>query len=148
MTPRALSRFPIRSRLTDEESPNSPAQRYRFPGVDIKARLFRTYPLRNRQPFDRTHRSYQPKRKKRSTTPDDAANYRGTEVMGKAGLKRAMSCNRCGQTGWEEMETSAGGHAVRRLEQSPRHAGTQPAAVGGHQAAEDGGRPLTATAAA
>ena len=34
----------IRNRLTDEEVARFAAQQYRFPGVEIKARLFRDYP--------------------------------------------------------------------------------------------------------
>ena len=37
--------IPIRTRLTDEEVARFAAQRWRFPGVDIKARFFRNYPL-------------------------------------------------------------------------------------------------------
>jgi len=36
---------PLRSRLSDEEVARFAAQRWRFPGVDIKARWFRNYPL-------------------------------------------------------------------------------------------------------
>lgn len=38
--------LPIRTRLTDEEVAKFIARRFRFPGVDIKARLFRQYPDR------------------------------------------------------------------------------------------------------
>ena len=41
---RSFESLPIRSRMTDEEVARFAAQRYRFPGVEIKARLFRTYP--------------------------------------------------------------------------------------------------------
>jgi penicillin-binding protein 2 len=37
--------LPIRTRLTDEEVARFAANRYRFPGVEVKARLFRQYPL-------------------------------------------------------------------------------------------------------
>src|SRR5262249_13721654 len=37
--------LPIRTKLTDEEVARFTAQRFRFPGVEIKARLFRSYPL-------------------------------------------------------------------------------------------------------
>src|SRR6185295_5046944 len=37
--------LPIRTRLTDEEVARFAANRYRFPGVEIKARLFRQYPF-------------------------------------------------------------------------------------------------------
>ncbi len=39
-----LESLPIRTRLTDEEVAKFIARRFRFPGVDIKARLFRQYP--------------------------------------------------------------------------------------------------------
>src|SRR4051794_1788416 len=42
---RNLASSPIRVRLTDEEVARFSAQRYRFPGVEIQARLFRQYPL-------------------------------------------------------------------------------------------------------
>ncbi len=41
---RNFESLPIRTRLTDEEVARFAAQRFRFPGVDIKARLFRSYP--------------------------------------------------------------------------------------------------------
>ncbi|MFP3748300.1 penicillin-binding protein 2, partial [Achromobacter sp. SIMBA_011] len=37
--------LPIRTRLTDAEVARFTAQRFRFPGVDVRARLFRQYPL-------------------------------------------------------------------------------------------------------
>ena len=42
---RNFESLPIRTRLTDEEVARFAAQQYRFPGVEIKARLFRTYPM-------------------------------------------------------------------------------------------------------
>ena len=36
---------PLRTRLTDEEVARFTAQRFRFPGVEVQARLFRQYPL-------------------------------------------------------------------------------------------------------
>jgi len=37
--------LPIRTRLTDDEVARFTAQRFRFPGVEVRARLFRQYPL-------------------------------------------------------------------------------------------------------
>ena len=44
---KSFESLPIRTRLTDEEVARFTAQRYRFPGVEIKARLFRNYPWAN-----------------------------------------------------------------------------------------------------
>ncbi|MFX7629050.1 hypothetical protein ABTJ66_20900, partial [Acinetobacter baumannii] len=38
---RNFDSLPIRTRLTDEEVARFIAQRYRFPGVEVRARLFR-----------------------------------------------------------------------------------------------------------
>jgi penicillin-binding protein 2 len=43
------------------------------------------------------------------------ANYRGTEYIGKLGLEQRYEAELHGTTGFEEVETSAGGRAVRRL---------------------------------
>ena len=45
---RNFESLPIRNRLTDEEVARFAAQRYRFPGIEIKARLFREYPYREK----------------------------------------------------------------------------------------------------
>ena len=117
---KSFESIPLRSRLTDEEVAKFAAQRYRFPGVDIKARLFRTYPLKETAShivgyIGRINQ----KEKEDIEDSDDAANYRGTEVIGKLGAEKSYEQQLHGQTGWEEMETSAGGHAVRKLGSRP-----------------------------
>ena len=42
---KSFESLPIRTRLTDEEVARFAAHRFQFPGVEIKARLFRTYPF-------------------------------------------------------------------------------------------------------
>jgi len=42
---KSVESLPIRTRLTDEEVARFTAQKFRFDGVEIKARLFRSYPL-------------------------------------------------------------------------------------------------------
>jgi penicillin-binding protein 2 len=111
---------PIRTRLTDEEVARFTAQRYRFPGVEIQARLFRQYPLGDvashvigyigrisQRDADRIDES------------DDAANYNGTEHIGKEGLEKSYESQLHGVTGYEEVEVSAGGRAVRTLSRTP-----------------------------
>jgi penicillin-binding protein 2 len=49
--------------------------------------------------------------------PDEhLANYKGTEYIGKLGLEQSYEAELHGQTGFERVETSAGGRALRRLE--------------------------------
>jgi penicillin-binding protein 2 len=112
--------LPIRTRLTDEEVARFAAQRFRFPGVEIKARLFRNYPYGELAShvigyIGRINQS----EKERIEDSEDAANYRGTEYIGKLGVEQSFEQQLHGVTGVEEMETSAGGRAVRKLASNP-----------------------------
>jgi penicillin-binding protein 2 len=92
------------------------AQRWRFPGVDVKARLFRTYPLGEVAGHVVGYIGrINTKEQELIDESDDAANYRGTEVIGKLGIEQSYEKQLHGQTGWEQLETTAGGFAVRRL---------------------------------
>ncbi len=112
--------LPIRNKLTDAEVARFTAQRFRFPGVDIKARLFRNYPMGEvgGHVIGYIGRINQ-KEKEAIEESDDAANYRGTDHMGKLGLEQSYERELHGKTGFEEVETSAAGRAVRRLQSSP-----------------------------
>ena len=119
---KSFDSLPIRTRLTDEEVARFAAQSYRFPGVDVKARLFRHYPLGDvgSHVVGYIGRINQAEKKAMDDWPDeDVANYRGTEYIGKLGVEQAYERELHGTTGFEEVETSAGGRAVRRLRSSP-----------------------------
>ena len=113
---KSFESLPIRMRLSDEEVARFAAQRYRFPGVDIKARLFRSYPLDETASHVIGYIGRINQREKEQIEDwEDAANYRGTEVIGKLGIEQSYEKELHGQTGWEQLETSAGGYAVRKL---------------------------------
>jgi penicillin-binding protein 2 len=114
--------LPIRTKLTDEEVARFTAQRFRFPGVEIKARLFRSYPLGEvgAHLIGYIGRINQAEKKAMDEwEEEDLANYRGTEYIGKLGLEQAYEKELHGATGFEQVETSAGGRAVRRLDHKP-----------------------------
>jgi penicillin-binding protein 2 len=50
---------------------------------------------------------------------EDESNYRGTDYMGKLGVEQSFEKKLHGITGVEDLETSAGGRAVRKLASSP-----------------------------
>ena len=113
---KSFESIPIRTRLTDQEVARFAAQRYRFPGVDIKARLFRNYPMGETASHAVGYIGrINQREKERIEDSDDAANYRGTDYIGKLGVEQSFETTLHGQTGVERLETSAGGHAVRRL---------------------------------
>ena len=117
---RRFDSLPIRNRLSDAEVARFAAQRWRFPGVEIKARLFRSYPLGEvgSHAIGYMGRINQ-REKERIEDSEDAANYRGTDSIGKLGVEQSYEATLHGQTGVELLETSAGGYAVRRLESHP-----------------------------
>ncbi|MBK7263995.1 MAG: penicillin-binding protein 2 [Rubrivivax sp.] len=111
--------LPIRTRLGEDEVARIIAQRFRLPGVEVKARLFRSYPLGDVGShllgyIGRINQAE--KRAMEDWADEDQANYNGTEYIGKLGLEQAYESELHGSTGYEKMETSAAGRAVRRLD--------------------------------
>jgi penicillin-binding protein 2 len=116
--------LPIRTRLTDEEVARFAANRYRFPGVEIKARLFRQYPHGDIAShvigyIGRIDRKDQEK----LAELDVEANYRGTDYIGKAGLEASYQQELHGTTGFEQVEIDAAGRGIRTLARTPAQAG-------------------------
>ena len=122
---KSFESLPIRSRLSDEEIARFAAHRYRFPGVEIKARLFRQYPQGelfshvigyigriNQKELDKLDES------------GEIANYRGTDYIGKMGLEQSYERALHGTTGVEQVEIDSAGRAVRLLSRTPPTSGS------------------------
>jgi penicillin-binding protein 2 len=124
---KSFESLPIRTRLTDEEVAKFAAQRYRFTGVDIKARLFRNYPYGElaSHVVGYIGRINQKEKETIDDWPEEQqVNYKGTDYIGKLGVEQSFESQLHGITGVEEMETSAGGRAVRRLASTPASPGS------------------------
>ena len=110
----------IRNRLSDVEVARFAAQQYRFPGVEIKARLFRDYPF-----GDKTSHligyigRINDTEVNQLEANDLTANYRGSDYIGKTGLEQSYESDLHGTTGIEQVEVDAGGSAVRLLSRTP-----------------------------
>jgi penicillin-binding protein 2 len=118
---KSFDSLPIRNRLTDEEVARFSAQSYRFPGVEIKARLFRQYPYSELASHVIGYIGRINQRDKEGLEEDEdaVANYRGTEYIGKLGVEQRYERELHGITGVNEVETSAGGRATRSLSSRP-----------------------------
>ena len=115
---KSFDSLPIRTKLTDEEVARFVAQRFRFAGVDVRARLFRQYPLGEvgSHLLGYIGRINQAEKKAMEDWEEEVqGNYRGTEYIGKLGVEQRYENELHGTTGFEEVETSANGRAVRRL---------------------------------
>jgi penicillin-binding protein 2 len=122
--------IPIRTRLSEEEIARFTAQHYRFPGVEVQARLFRQYPLGetaahvigyigrvSEKDLDRLDE------REEKEGVDLLSNYQGTEYIGKEGLEKSYEAQLHGTTGAEEVEVTASGRAVRTLRRTPALSG-------------------------
>ena len=117
---KSFESLPIRTRLTDKEVARFAANRYLFPGVEVKARLFRQYPL---GPVASHAIGYINRINKTDIgvieKNQQQANYKGTDHIGKTGLEQKYEFQLHGETGYEEVEIDAGGRAVRNLSRTP-----------------------------
>ncbi len=111
---------PLKSKLTDEEVAILAANRYRLPGVEVKARLFRNYQAGPGMAHvvgfigrinDRDLKSLRESGREQ--------NYKGSVHIGKTGLEQSYETLLHGRTGFDQMETDASGRAVRMLSRIP-----------------------------
>jgi len=117
---KSFESLPIRTRLSEIEVAKFAANRFRFPGVEINARLFRQYP-------NGEHAAHSVGYIGRISDKDidqieargDTANYRGTDHIGKFGLEESYERDLHGTTGFERVEVDSGGRAVRSLARQP-----------------------------
>ncbi|MEP7327873.1 MAG: penicillin-binding protein 2 [Betaproteobacteria bacterium] len=116
--------LPLRTRLSDEEVARFAVNRYRFPGVDIKARLFRQYPFGEVASHVLGYIGrINDKDVERIAGWDESANYKGSDYIGKVGVELSYERELHGTTGVEEVEVDAAGRAVRTLSRSPPTSG-------------------------
>jgi len=111
---------PLKSKLTDEEVAILAANRYRLPGVEVKARLFRNYQagpgMAHVVGFIGRINDRDLKRLREQNVE---RNYRGSAHIGKTGLEQSYETLLHGRTGFDQMETDASGRAVRMLSRIP-----------------------------
>ena len=116
--------LPLRNRLSDEEIARFAVNRFRFPGFEISAGLFRNYPFGevashaigyinriNAADF------------KRIEANNLTVNYKGTDHIGTFGIEKRYEAELHGTTGSEQVEIDSGGRAIRSLAKSASIAG-------------------------
>ena len=105
----------LKSKLTDEEVARFTVQRYRFPGVEVQARMFRQYPLGEVAAHAVGYIGRISQKDIDRLPEEEETNYQGTTHYGKEGIEKSYERVLHGVTGYEEMEVSASGRAVRTL---------------------------------
>lgn len=106
--------LPIRTRLSDEEVARFAANRYRFPGIEINARVLRHYPRGESISHVVGYIGrINDKDLEQLETNNELDNYRGSQHIGRIGIEQSFENNLHGITGFEEVETDAAGRSVR-----------------------------------
>jgi penicillin-binding protein 2 len=116
--------LPLRNRLSDEEIARFAVNRFRFPGFEISAGLFRNYPFGEVA----SHAIGYINRinaldLKRIEAANLTVNYRGTDHIGTFGIEKSYETELHGSTGSEQVEIDSGGRAIRSLAKSASIAG-------------------------
>lgn len=138
ITPKDLKRFKkvlaesrnfetlmLRNNLSEEEVARFVAQQYRFPGVEIRARMFRDYPLLEQAAhvigyIGRINQGDLDQLDEEGLL----GNYRGTDHIGKTGLEQSYEDALHGETGMEQVEVDSTGRAIRVLARTPAKQGS------------------------
>jgi penicillin-binding protein 2 len=116
--------LPLRNRLNDEEIARFAVNRYRFPGFEISAGLFRNYPFGEVASHAIGHIGrINDADLKRIEANELTLKYKGTDHIGKLGIEGSYESELHGTTGSEQVEIDSGGRAIRSLAKSESIAG-------------------------
>ena len=117
---RNFESVPIRTHLNETEAAKFAVNHYRFPGVEIKSRLFRHYPLGKLGSHMVGYIGrINDKDLINLEASGDISNYKGSDHIGKSGLEQFYERQLHGTTGFQQVEVDADGHAVRVLSSNP-----------------------------
>ena len=129
---RNMGTFPLRSMLTEAETARFMANRYRFPGVEIRARNFREYPYNELASHligyigrvslrDKERMQLEIENGKFEDDPNalQTSFLPGIQYVGKIGLEQKYETVLRGTPGYDQVEITAGGKPVRTLSSFP-----------------------------
>lgn len=106
---RSFEGVPIRLQLTDEEVARFAVRRHEFPGVDIRTRMTRHYPLGE---LGVHALGYVGAISEQDLTRIDEGEYAGTSLIGKVGVESSYESALHGTTGFRQVLVNAQGRPV------------------------------------
>lgn len=113
---RVFEAFPVKLQLTEEELATFAVRRQDFPGVEIRPRLTRFYPLGASSVHALGYVSAISEEDKKTLNIEE---YAGTTLTGKSGVERAYEQDLHGDTGFQQMLVNAQGRRVEALGRGP-----------------------------
>jgi penicillin-binding protein 2 len=109
---RSFEAVPVKLQLTDQELARFAARRYQFPGVEIRPRLTRYYPLG----ASSVHAiGYVGAISEDDEKTLDLNEYAGTTLTGKSGVEKAYERELHGHAGVQQLLVNAQGRTVERI---------------------------------
>ncbi len=115
---RSFDAVPIRLQLTEEELARFAARRHQYPGVEIRPRLTRYYPLGGTGVHAIGYVAAISEEDKKRLNIDE---YAGTTLTGKSGVERAFESDLHGRTGYQQLLVNAQGRSVERIGNETAH---------------------------
>lgn len=121
LSSRNFESIPIRTHLNETEAASFAVHKYHFPGVEIKSRLYRRYPLGKLGAHivgyigrinDKDVANLEEADKE---NPGILSNYKGSDHIGKSGIEQFYEAQLHGKTGFQQIEVDKDGRAVRVL---------------------------------
>lgn len=102
--------LPLKLKLSQEEVATFASKQYQFPGISIKAKLMRYYPLGEAT----AHLlGYVGHINAKELAEVNLSNYRGTNVIGKAGIEKFYEPFLHGKTGYQQVESDVSGRILQ-----------------------------------
>ncbi|MFL6547501.1 MAG: penicillin-binding protein 2 [Povalibacter sp.] len=109
---RIFDAVPIKLQLNEEELARFAARRHDYPGVDVRPRLTRYYPLGVSSVHATGYVGAISEEDKKTLNIDD---YAGTSLTGKSGVERAYEQQLHGTAGLQQLLVNAQGRSVERI---------------------------------
>ncbi len=109
---RAFIPIPLKLKLTQEEVAIFASNQHHFPGVSIKARLIRHYPLGELTAHALGYVGRINLQELKQVNPID---YQGTNFIGKAGIEKYYEDKLHGKVGYQLIETDVSGRTLRTI---------------------------------
>ena len=106
--------------MSEEQAARFAVNQYRFPGVALRGRLRRSYPLGH---VTAHVVGYVGRIGDKDLDAKERSRYRGVAHIGKLGIESYYEGNLLGRIGYEQVETNAHGRVVRTLAREPAISG-------------------------
>ncbi|MBA2650257.1 MAG: penicillin-binding protein 2 [Legionella sp.] len=119
---RAFIPIPIKLKLSQEEVAIFSSNQHQFPGVSIKARLMRHYPLGE---LTAHALGYVGRINLQELKTVNSINYQGTNFIGKAGVEKYYEDSLHGKIGYQLVETDVSGRTLRTINKINPHSGSK-----------------------